>query len=186
MSRGYTPEEKLARRLPKIATSLYVRLLGIVPSIDQSWGGIIQYYPCDVVMRDGTKRNRVYLVNARQWLVQWGPLPNEPLGEHVLDVQDVIEVRESISRLLPRFANKLYAAGETGMGYNIFTVHFDDGTSTVHSGGNTVDFIQYPPGKSARHVVDVTPFTRDRAFPPDMELRPEYFWCPFEVDSPEL
>jgi hypothetical protein len=64
------------------------------------------------------------------------------------------------------------------MGYSIFTVCFDDGSTTAFSGGNAVDFIWYPDGKSAANITDVLPHVGlDH---PGHRLRPEHYWCIFE------
>jgi hypothetical protein len=73
-----------------------------------------------------------------------------------------------------RFANKLYNAGESGMGYTIFTVVFSDGTKQAYSAGNAVDFIRYPEGKGPADVADVLPHEGRN----EIQIRvPEYYWC---------
>jgi hypothetical protein len=58
------------------------------------------------------------------------------------------------------------------MGGHEFMVKFMDGTTEFYTGGNAVDFIDYPPGKSPQDVVAVHN-TRQRS----ALRRPQYFWC---------
>ena len=83
---------------------------------------------------------------------------------------------ESPRRLPARFANKLYASGESGMGYKIFTVVFADGYHQSYSSGNAVDFIRYPEGLGPTDLVEVLPHEGRNA---DPVRCPEYYWCLF-------
>lgn len=58
------------------------------------------------------------------------------------------------------------------MGGHEFTVTFSDGTAAFYTGGNAIDFIDYPPGKSHKDVVAVKSGRRENA-----RRRPQYFWC---------
>jgi hypothetical protein len=58
------------------------------------------------------------------------------------------------------------------MGGHKFTVEFFDGTKEFFTGGNAVDFIEYPAGKSQKDVINV--HNRGRGIP---RRRPRYFWC---------
>jgi hypothetical protein len=54
-------------------------------------------------------------------------------------------------------ATKLYAAGESGMGYTIFTMDFRSGDSVVFATGGVVDFPDLPEGLTADDILDVHP-----------------------------
>ena len=58
------------------------------------------------------------------------------------------------------------------MGGHEFVVEFLDGTSEFYTGGNAVDFIDYPPGKSPKDVAAVHNTRQGSAL-----RRPQYFWC---------
>lgn len=58
------------------------------------------------------------------------------------------------------------------MGGHEFSVTFSDGTTAFYIGGNAVDFIDYPPGKSKKDIVAVKSERRENA-----RIRPRYFWC---------
>jgi hypothetical protein len=65
--------------------------------------------------------------------------------------------RATTTQLAARFAAKIYKQGESGMGYQIFTVVFADGEWQAYGSGNAVDFIFDPPDKGRCHVVAVMP-----------------------------
>lgn len=60
-------------------------------------------------------------------------------------------------RLPARFANKIYDAHESGMGYFIFTLVMKDGRRLPFLTGNAVDFPNWPAGVSPADVVGVEP-----------------------------
>jgi hypothetical protein len=173
--RGFTMDDIMARRFPVIPATIAVALERISPSSDKD----VLYYPCSVRMKDGIEFPHVYFVEARSWLFAWAPMPDRDLGENHLDVQQVAEVRECSDRLPPAFANRLYEAGESGMGYTIFTLCFSDGTRAAYSSGNALDFVVYPEGKSAADVVGVLP--HEGREDPNLRLAPVHRWCIFEL-----
>lgn len=146
--------------------------------VSPSNDGQILYYPCSVSMKGGREFPHVYFAEAKSWLASWAPLPNIELGSHHLDVRDVAKLRECPDRLPSAFADRLYEAGESGMGYTIFTLCFADGSRAVYSSGNVVDFVIYPEGKSAADVIDVIP--HEGREDSNMRLAPEHHWCIFE------
>ena len=167
-------EENPARR--RTFPSLPDRLRAQLEAVEPSGGGYEPVYaPCEVVLRDGSVRDRVYLCEAQPWFDHWGVWPDDDPGKSSVAINDVMEVRDSPSRLPARFANELYQAGESGMGYTIFTVHFDDGASAAYLTGNAVDFITYPGGQGTSNVVRVSPHEGRDAY----QAGPEYAWCLF-------
>lgn len=142
-------------------------------------GGI--YYPCSVVLSDGTVKDRVYLVEAGPWFRYWGVWPEDDRGKQSVDFKMVTSIKDSPSRLPARFANELYNAGESGMGYTIFTVRFRDGSSIAVGTGNAVDFIDYPEGQSPETVVGVLPHIGRND--PHLRSGPKYWWCLYEAEG---
>jgi hypothetical protein len=164
MRSRYTPlSPDLARQLSAVPVS----------------GGI--YHPCSVVLNDGTVKDRVYVVEATPWFSYWGVWPEDDLGKHSIDIRTVTEINNSPSRLPARYADELYKAGESGMGYTIFTVRFADGSSIAVGTGNAVDFIDYPEGQSPETVVGVLPNVGRND--PHLRSGPEYSWCLFETEA---
>lgn len=179
---GYTLEEVRAYhatlRFDHLSDGLASQLSGIEPSRHRR----LTYYPCLVKLKDGSEVDRVYLVEARSWLQSWGPMPGgQSWSGRIIRVADIDSLRDSPSRLPANLANKLYLAGETGMGGTTFTVKFGDGTAVAFGTGNAVDFITYPAGKSAADVTDVLPHVGGRSGA--LVPAPSYSWAPFEAAS---
>jgi len=157
-----------SRSYPRLPSHLEAQLKSVPAS-----GGY--YRPCDVTMQDGSVVKRVYLVPADRYIVEWGIWPGEDSAKKEIDIQSVAALRNSDFRLPLKFANQLYQAGETGMGYTIFTVQFKDGSSMATYTGNAVDFIDYPDGQGPNTVTKVIPHRgRDD---PALSAAPDYHWC---------
>jgi hypothetical protein len=116
----------------------------------------------------------VYVVADGLYIKYWGVYPEQDRHKSYIYVSDVEAFAESPRRLPAQFANKLYASGESGMGYTIFTVVFSDGSRQAYGTGNAVDFIRYPKGPS--DVSDVLPHEGRKANPVPA---PKYYWCLF-------
>lgn len=70
-------------------------------------------------------------------------------------------------------ASELYRAGESGMGYTVFKLHFSDGTTESYATGNAVDFVSYPSGKSGDHITRVESHVGRNESP---RRAPDYSW----------
>lgn len=149
------------------AASVLDQLRSIVPTSD----GIVTYYPCRVRLRAGTVHEHVYLVDAELFARTWGRAPSRS----VIPVTDIIAIEEAPDRLPPALANELYAAGESGMGYCVFTVVFRDGAEQAYITGNAVDFLQWPPQLGPTDAARVIPHKGRHA--PHLAGAP-YEWCP--------
>jgi hypothetical protein len=102
-----------------------------------------------------------------------------------VSISDVTLIEESPARLAPHLADKLYRAGESGMGYTLFVARLRDGTQLPFVTGNAIDFPNWPPNVDPRDVVDVEPHAgrsefRHRA-PGPYESSVEYAWCLYSV-----
>jgi hypothetical protein len=170
MSRTFTNFKPGGRHYPALPPPLKAQLDQVVPSVD----GDLKYFPCYVRTKDGRELDRVYVVSAQPYIAQWGVWPDQDPHKYEVRLEDVAEIRESPTRLPPRFAIELYRAGESGMGYTVFTVTFRDGTDESYVGGNAIDFISLPRGQTPRDIVAVTPHAgRERAVSDDAP----YYWC---------
>ena len=89
------------------------------------------------------------------------------------------DIRESGSRLPPDIADQLYEAGESGMGYCIFTIVFDDGSRQAYATGNAVDFIDYPTNRGPQNVTAVLPH-KGREDPVRREGGANFLWCLYD------
>jgi hypothetical protein len=159
-------------RYPKLPPNLAEQLSKVTPSVDQG----ISYYPCCVRLNDGTRLDRVYLVAEIPFVKIMYPARNLA----TVLVPDIASIEDSPTRLPAVFANELYRAGESGMGYILFTVIFKSDDSSAQSsqayvtGNGPVDFIDYPEGRGPKDVLRVLPHIgRDSNYLPG----PKYYWC---------
>lgn len=159
-----------AERFPRLPHNFRAKLKRITPT--QSI-----YFPVIVTLRTGERRDAVYLSPAIPWFERWGVWPDEDAGKIGLGLDEVTDFEESPSRMPPQFAEVLYDAGESGMGYQLFQLHFLDGSSASFVSGNTIDFPDLPPGKTPGDILGVTPHAgRDD---PLRRGSKEYAWCLF-------
>ena len=162
------------RTFPELPRDLEEQLQAVVPSHDAQ----LAYRPCKATLRDGTVIERVYVLDAQSYISQWGAWPTDDGGKHSVDIAQVIRLEESPHRLPADMADQLYKAGESGMGYMVFTVVFKDGTHEAYVSGNAVDFIAYPVGKSGKDVRSVIPHRGSDA--PLVDHSP-YHWCLYGI-----
>jgi hypothetical protein len=116
-------------------------------------------------------------------LSMWGIYPWDDPRKSYIPISEVRAVTESPSRLPVTFANRLYAAGESKMGGQIFTVIFSDGLKQQYVTGNTVDFIQYPVGHTPNDVIDVLVGVATEGKPLEGS---EHYWCIYKVNVPNI
>ena len=170
----------IQHRFPKLSPLLRSQLEAITPSVSGFEYYPLQLYPCRVRLRDETALDRVYVVSEAAYHHYWNVYPDQDSGKSEVRIEDVISLTESPSRLPAEFANELYRAGESGMGYVVFTVVFSKrfGVFPCRRGfatGNAVDFIDYPHGRGPKDVVAVVPHVgrRDKRY----RSGPQYSWC---------
>jgi hypothetical protein len=144
-------------------------------SIEPSLDGDISYFPCSVLLANGQSLDTVYIVPEKPYIKYWGIYPEDDKGKSWIRIEDVIKVVESPTRLPAGFANEIYKGGESGMGYTIFTVVFNNGYQQACVSGNAVDFIRYPVGLGPADVTAVLPHQGRRD---DQLVRsPVWYWC---------
>ena len=133
----------------------------VAPSID----GDIQYRPCSITLKDGRTLPCVYVVDAQIYINQWGVWPEDDQGKQKVRIEEVSSIIESPLRLPARFANELYQAGESGMGYCLFTLVFFDGSKQAYVTGNALDFVDLPSGKTQADIKAAIPHEGRDAYP---------------------
>jgi len=98
-----------------------------------------------------------------------------------------VRIDESPLRLPARFANTVYAAGESDMGYVIFIVVLADGRRLPFVTGNRIDFPALPEGVGSADVVDAIPREGGSIFkyrpPRPDESSVDYHWCLFTASQ---
>ena len=161
-----------------ITGHLAAQLQGVQPSTD----GEMRYFPCRVRLRDGQMIDRVYVQPLEPYRTYWGVLPHDDPGKRAIAIEEIVDLEESPSRLPPGFADELYRAGESGMGYTVFRVEFRNGASLAIMAGNAVDFIPYPPGLSPADIIAIRPHAGRDDSP---QSSPPYYWAIFDgVEAP--
>lgn len=157
-------------RYPLLPSHIREALKNIIPSEDGSFA----YYPCQVTLKGGVRLDTVYIEPEQPYMRVWGVYPEDDRSKQTVSINDVVAVEESPVRLPARFASEIYRAGESGMGYTLFTVVFSDGERQVYMSGNAVDFIQYPETKGPEDVIQVLTHQGREACP---RQAPEHYWC---------
>jgi hypothetical protein len=77
-------------------------------------------------------------------------------------------------------ATRLYSAGESGQGYEIFTMDLRSGQSLVFVTGNVVDFPDLPEGVTTGDILDVHPHEgRERTARESYRGSAEFRWFYF-------
>lgn len=166
------------------------KLLNELMLIEPSRDGELEYRPGMAFMRNGKRYDRVYFVETKPYKKIWGVWPEEDSGKKCISFSEVIGVQESPYRLPAKLANKMYGAGESGMGYCIFTLILKDGRKLFYSMGNAIDFPDLPPGVSPEMVIDLLPhegrselkdyYRKNRKNLPHSGSA-EYYWCLYSL-----
>jgi hypothetical protein len=111
---------------PVLDPDVEAKLQRIKPSTD----GQLSYYPCSVTLKSSEPIKRVCLIEAQSFSNSWGDQRRQFLAaDRIADIQDYP------NRLPAKYANKLYKAGESGMGYTLFQLQYSDGSVSSHSAG---------------------------------------------------
>jgi hypothetical protein len=160
-------------RYPALPRDLVEDLRRVPSSRDRG----MEYKPCAVTLADGAELACVYVLDCKPYIRHWGIYPECDPGKRSVSITRVRRIRDSPNRLPPALADCLYRAGESGMGYMVFTVEFKDGTRHAYLTGNAVDFISPPSGLCASDAVRVYPHEgRQEAKQPSVE----YHWCLYD------
>ena len=158
---------------PPISRGLYAELLRVPASRD----GIMEYRPCAVTLDDGREFPCVYVVDQKPYIRAWGVYPDADPAKRSVPMTSVRRIKDSPNRLPAPLADELYRAGESGMGYTIFTVEFRDGSRQAYVTGNAVDFVDPPAGVRASDAIRVLPHEgREEA----KQRSVDYYWCLYD------
>ena len=127
--------------------------------------------PCQATLHDGRIVDRVYVQDAQVYIDQWGAWPDD---DRSIDLADVRAIAGSPTRLPAHIAWQLYEAGESGMGYTVFTLVFADDWRQSYVCGNAVDWVIMPAGRTTSDIREVIPHEGSRV---DHLVGEKYFWC---------
>jgi len=163
----------------KLTDTQREQLETIIPSSDSS----MECRPCQVILNNGDKIENVYIVEEKKYLETWGVMPDHDPNKRYVLIENVIEIKESPNRMPPDLANKIYKEGESGMGYTLFKIVFDNGQTLDVCTGNAVDFVPLPHGLNSKNIKDVLPHQASRE---NFTKGPQYYWCLFKGDTPSF
>jgi len=139
----------------------------------------MRYWPAQVTLHNGTTHPCVYFADASEYIKVWGVWPDDDSGKNEIEMEDIAAISASPSRLPLKFAEQLYRAGESGMGYTAFELLYSDGSKSAHLAGNAIDFVGLPRGKQSIDMVHVLPHAgRDSK---NHIKTPDYAWCLFST-----
>ncbi len=106
--------------------------------------------PAAVVLRDGTRVERVAFMEFERYQRKWGPSK----GRTFVDANEVVDVTVSASQLPASFANQIYKGGMNDR-YR-FTMTTKDGSRFYYLvGGDVLDFIKFPTGYTRKDIKSV-------------------------------
>lgn len=158
---------------PSEAPCLEPQLQDVLQNIEPSIDGQLKYFPCSVELKSRKVLNHVCFVEAGLFGDWWGEQ-----GRQVLNANEILNLQECPDRLPPKLASKLYQAGESGMGYTLFQIEYEDGSVSSHSAGNLIDFVRLPAGTSRTEIADVIPHCGRNSL--SRLSAPDHVWCLFK------
>ena len=150
------------------------RLLGQLRSITRT-SRRARSTPCRLVLKDGSVRERVFLVEASRFLTAWGAFPD--VGDpRFLDAADIERIEPSPFSLPAWIGRKVHRGAKVVNGQRYFRLKLRDGRKLSCSTPTLADFVDLPEGVSVDDVVSVKKERR----PKDIENRlPQaaHEWC---------
>lgn len=149
--------------IPKITPQLLEQLNKIKPSKDE-FATVIEYYPCKVTLKDGQSFDRVYVQELESYIKHWGISPKDDAFKYSIPIAEAARIEESPFRLPAKLADKMYQAGESGMGYCVFTLVLEDGRELPYITGNAVDFPNLPDDVNSSMIIDLLPHEGRKVF----------------------
>jgi len=134
----------------------------------------MEYRPCRLKLKNGEIIDRVYVSEVESYMKVWGVMPDQDAGKQYALIEEVESIQEYPKRMPVKLANKLYEAGESGMGYLLYKIEFDNGQTIDVATGNAVDFPPIPDGLTKENIKEVYPHQGSRENPTHS---PSYTWC---------
>ena len=163
--------------------AINLELLAQLKRVEASKSDGVELRPCRVVLKDGTTLNNVYIIDQEAYRKISGTGPgNCSKRDKFVSIKDITRIEDSPQRIPTRLATTMYRAGESGMGYHIFTLILQDGRKLPCVTGGLVDFVNFPSGVSSHMVIDLLPHKgreqlQDEKHDWKHTQDSQYFWC---------
>ncbi len=138
----------------------------IEPSV-KAYNNYEQLRPCQLILKDGRIIPRAICVEDHRGFVTDGWI-------HPDSVEQILP---SLERMPARLATKLYHAGESGMGYQLFTMKMKDGSSHIFVTSNVVEFPDFANGYGTNDVDDVYPHHGREQTKLGYQQERSFEWC---------
>lgn len=140
-----------------IATDELTASFRKVPAVKTNLGF---HRACSLRMKSGIVHPRVLCCeDSRGFHTDWWISRNPWISP-----DDIAVVESSSSAIPAHIAQKIYDAGESGMGYQIYALKFRGGSTQVFVTPNVLDFPDLPEGYAGRDIADAFPHKgRDNA-----------------------
>jgi hypothetical protein len=151
------------------ASNFFLDMLGSIEPSKVTEG--VLHYPCKLRLLNGLWVDyAICTEDARGFTSDWWIHPD-----------DVAEIVPSYKRLPAVLASKLYGAGESGMGYEVFEVSAEGRERFSCVTYNVVDFPALPDGLITPQIHNVYPHRGHQWYgsPRCFDKPPEFIWCYF-------
>jgi hypothetical protein len=134
------------------------------------------YLPASASLKGSRTEECVVFFGESAYRRIWGPDETR----RFVDIDEVLDVKQSTHQLLPEFASKLYEGGENFMGGTRFVLTMKDGNKFYYSLGGILDFVDYPLGYGMYDVAEVKagiPLELRSRLADKILGHPQYAWC---------
>ena len=163
---------------PYLASKLSVKLKKELELIIPYSEFETDYYPCDVLMKNGKMKKNVIIVEAQQYINIWGMWPKDDNHKREIKLSDVKSIKTAQNRMPIQIENQLQYIEETGMGYHLFFLKLNSERKLLAQTGNIKFFLNLGENILASDISEILPFDRSV----DFDVMPEifesnYYWC---------
>ena len=122
-----------------------LELLRKIETVERSVDRKMKYRPCLVTLRNCRTVDLVYVQEVGDYSMLLGRVANGRRAQADCRFSRRRGGYRSPSRFPAGIANRIYRAGESGMGYYVFTLVFGDRSEVPCFTGDAVDFVKLPP-----------------------------------------
>jgi len=135
--------------------------------IEPSISGAQEHRPCTLVLIDGTVVERAICVEDHRGF----------RTDSWIHPDQVAKILPSNKRTPAKLATKLYKAGESGMGYQVFKMKIGFHKKLVYVIGGVCDFLDLPEGVTTKEIKNVYPHEGRKESKSGYRQAAEFKWC---------